>query len=381
MIKELLMLLHRNLFRIISAVLINLCFMLLFSSCKGSPTDSSNVNSDKMIVYTNHRNVLNIVDLYNFSITETIDINVPGQPEIVTENICLSTDKEHLIFNGFTFDSQFKHYLLCYDLREKKYESIFPTGFDGGITAPEIISADRENEPGLIYFYSANIGAKSYDFIERKFKDTYQGVATGPVNKFLYSSPENKYSIIRKSVEGDHGGYGMLEFYNSQLGLKTPAFILNDNDKDNLYFVDLEVSPDGKRTYCTVFDSGAVSNKIKFYYVGHYDMQTKEFHKYPFNLTWCINPYYLAYNPVRNELYTIKGYNRFCVIDPDKQELIYVIEIEGKKQGPSRIALRKDGKVAFVSCADSDFIAVIDLEKREVISKINIQHPYHLLIP
>lgn len=100
------MLQSRKLVRNISAVVINLCFMLLFTSCKGNPTDSSNVNDDKMIVYTSNRNVINIVDVYNFSITETIDINVPGQPEIVTQNICLSTDKEHLIFNGFTYDSE-----------------------------------------------------------------------------------------------------------------------------------------------------------------------------------------------------------------------------------------------------------------------------------
>jgi DNA-binding beta-propeller fold protein YncE len=75
------------------------------------------------------------------------------------------------------------------------------------------------------------------------------------------------------------------------------------------------------------------------------------------------------------------AYDAFYIIDTEVDSIKGTITITGKVNGPSRILLRPDEEVAFVSCAGSDFIAVIDLNSKTIIKKIEVPVPYLLLIP
>lgn len=58
-----------------------------------------------------------------------------------------------------------------------------------------------------------------------------------------------------------------------------------------------------------------------------------------------------------------------------------VLTLTGKMLGPSLIVLNPDENVAFVSCSNSDFILAIDLDTRSIIKKIELPHPYRMIIP
>ena len=117
-------------------------------------------------------------------------------------------------------------------------------------------------------------------------------------------------------------------------------------------------------------------------YFGSYNLETKKLYKSSLLFPWSLNPYYLAYSPKRNECYMVGAYDKFYIIGVDSSNyyLKGTITLTGKVEGPSRILVRPDENVAFVSCFDSNIVFAVDLESRQILKKISIDYPYLLLL-
>jgi len=140
-------------------------------------------------------------------------------------------------------------------------------------------------------------------------------------------------------------------------------------------FEDLIVSKDNKEIFVT-FDLPDRSQHF-----GSFNLENKEFYKSTIDFSRGLNPYYLAYSPKRNEIYTVGAYDKFYIIDVASKNYTIkdVVDLTGKIEGPSRITIRTDENIAFVSCVDSNLIFVIDLNTRQIIKKITLQRPYLMI--
>ena len=197
---------------------------------------------------------------------------------------------------------------------------------------------------------------------------------------FYHSSDQQLTAVNKDLLAGD--SYSELYIYDTLSGLKDLKCILNEGDQDSVYIYDVIFSNDNKKIYVSYQLSGGRSRDIAAYF-GSYDLETQELHTAPFTFPWSLNPYYMAYSPLRDEIYLIGAYDTFYIINVqgDRYSIKETIQLAGKVAGPSQILVRPDEEVAFVSCNYTNLVYVIDLETRSVINQINIPMAYTMIIP
>ena len=333
--------------------------------------EEEQIDNGLMVVYPNSGSQLTIVDCNTFEIVKNITVDIPDSLYIT--RMCLSTNKDYFIFISTILEPPYSTYIISYNIELANVCSIFPIGVDT-VGAPRLTAANIQDKPGLIYLYTHSHGLYSIDFIKEEINLISDECDQGLGKYFYFNDDKTITSILKKFGSKS---YAEIEFYNTLSELKEIQFVLNQNNQDSIAISDLVFSKDNK-----IFISFWPS-QLKWIedYFGSYNLETKELHKANFTLPWSIIPYLLSYSPKRNEIYTVSGLDKFYVIDVSTEDYIIrdVIELTGKIEGTSRILVRRDEKIAFVSCSVSNLVFVIDLETKQVIKEIEMEFPYLML--
>lgn len=338
---------------------------------------TNGAESDENILYAYPNSGKNFyqIDYNTFEVIQTHTINLPDDHNCY--RMCLSTNRDHLILAAGPYDPPFPLFLGSYDLMTDSISCYFITEFHS-VGAPRLAPALIASKPGLAYIYTHLLGLYAFDFIEQKVVECISEEHGQSLGKYLYHSPDMQFIVILKKYGGL--GYSEIEFYDKDSRLHDLMFVLNKDDVDSVSVYDMAFSEDCKRLYVTFQASRSRSRGVESYF-GFYDLETKQLNRSTFTFPWSLNPYYMAFSSERQEAYCIGAYDDFFIIDTKADSIKDTITIAGKVNGPSRILLRPDEEVAFVSCAGSDFIAVIDLNSKTIITKIEVSVPYLLLIP
>jgi hypothetical protein len=327
-----------------------------------------------MVVYPNRGNVITIADYHTFEIVKTITVNVPDSLSI--DRMCLSTNKDYFVFCASLGIPPFQNYIVSYNIAKNSIHDIFPTGLDS-VGAPRLASAHIPDEPGLIYLYSHNAGLYSIDFFDKGLS-LISGEHNQGLDKEFYFTSDHKSIAVLKS-HGSDPAYGEIEYYSALSGLMSPQFCLNENNHDSIYVDDLEFSGDASKIFVSIRLPQMIGMAN---YFGSYDLATKKLYKSSLTFPWSLNPYYLAYNANRGEVYLVGAQNKFYIIGVDSSEyyLKSVVDLTGKIPSPSKILLAPDENVAFVSCVYSDFVIAVDLENRRILKVITVKAPYLMFL-
>lgn len=357
-------------------VKIFLIFILLFNlcMCDNSTEPRDTTNSTLMAVYPNSGPKITLVDYNTFEVVKQIEVNLPDTLGLNT--LCLSSNKEKFIFIASIRQPPFSTYIGSYDITRDTVDNIFPTGLDS-VSAPRLSAAHISDEPGLIYLYSHRLGLYSIDFIRQEITLISEEHDQG-LGKFFYFTSDKQLAAILKQ-DGREPAHAEVEFYHSRSGLTDPLFILNEHNRDSIYISDLVFANNEDEILISIRlpEMRYVANNF-----GSYNLQTKKLFKSALTFPWSLNPYYLAYSSNRNECYTVGASDKFYIIGTDSSNYYIktVIDLTAKVEGPSRILVRPDENVAFVSCADTNMVFVIDLETRNVLKTISIESAYLMLI-
>jgi hypothetical protein len=358
-------------------VLITLAILLSNCTCDKSFNliDNDQTDSNQMVVYPNSGNVFYRVNYKSLTVERTTKLNIPDS--IGCFGMCLSTNKDFLIFAGELLMPPFNQFIISYDIKQDTLYNIFSTGLDS-VGAPRIIAAHLSSDPGLIYLYSHNVGLYSINFLSQEVN-----LISGEngIPKEFYYSPNKKWIVIRKYFPGYNNDYTEIEFYNTQNGVFQTDFVLNKNDLDSLDLLDLVFSDDNTQ----LFISYLLSQRRAVYkaaFFGSYNLVTRKLDSSHVTLPWSVNPYYMAHSSIRNEAYMVGGTDKFYVIDTSTKDyqLKAVVDLTGKVPGPSRIILDPDENICFVSCSRSDFVLVLDLDKRKIRGRIQMERPYLMIL-
>ena len=338
------------------------------------PKEENLIGNNQMVVYPNIGNVFYLINYQTFTVENTIKLDIPDS--IGCFGMCLSTNKDFLIFACELLYPPFKQFIISYDIKKNTLHNISPTGLDS-VGAPRITAAHLSNDPGLIYLYSHNVGLYSINFLSQEV-NLISGEHGQSLSKFFYFTFDKKTSVILKQF-GSEPAYSEVEFYNTSSGLKNMQFVLNKNNQDDIYISDLEFSENNKEIFISIRlpKMRHIAN-----YFGSYDLYTKELYKSSLTLPWSINPYYLTYSSKRQEAYLVGEQDKFYIVDTSTQDyqLKAVVDLTGKIPGPSRVVLDPDKNICFVSCSSSNFILVIDLDKMNIKHRIQIDHPYLMIL-
>lgn len=345
--------------------------MLINITCT-NPTEPENRGTGSlMFVYSNNGKKFYYMDDKTFQIIK--ECNLKNIDSLTVYLMGISNNKDYLIFNSNAGAPYFQQYLIVYEISSDSIYHVFATGLDSA-GAPRLSPSYMPNEPGLIYMYSHTLGTYAIDFLKKEItlitEDKW-------ISKEFYSSQDKKLLIINKiSRKYNPQGQSEIEIYNTNSGLNSVPIILNNDQQNGIEFEDLVISEDNKEIFVT-FDLPDRSQHF-----GSLNIENKEFYRAPIDFPRILNPYYLAYSQKRKEIYLVGAYDKFYIFDVTSKDynIKTVVDLNGKLEGPSRITIRPDEGVAFISCIDSNLIFVIDLNTRKIIKKISIEWPY-LIIP
>jgi len=348
--------------------------IFIFINCsEDKSTNPIDPTKCQMVVYRNGINKLTIIDYNTYEVVKHINVNIPDTLQF--HSMCLSTNKDYFIFCASTGAPPFSNYIISYDIVKNSVYNIFPTGLDS-VGAPRMTAAFLPDEPGLIYLYTRHVGLYAIDFLkeEKELISPEKGMS-----KDFFHSHDKKWILMNKYIPC--GDYTEIEFYNTSERLYQEEFILNKNDQDSLDVVDLVFSKNKTKLYISYL----LSKRRAVYdaaFFGCYDLETKEPDSSYVTLPWSDNPYYIAYSSKRQEVYMVGAQDKFYIIDVSSKEysIEAVIDLTGKIPSPSRIVIRPDEDVAFVSCVYTDLVFVIDLENRRILKSIQIEHPYFMVL-
>ncbi len=330
----------------------------------------------KLYVYSNS-NYLDVINTQTFEVEKQINITLPDS--MFCDGIGLSTNRDYFIFSVFVNKVPYHNYIASLNIKNESVENLFTTGLDT-VGTPRIGAALKENEPGLFYLYSHLNGLYAIDFLEQRIKETYIDSARFNEERFFFRSKDKKVVGVLTWYNGEPLDYSDFRISSPKDGINKPQIILNENDKDGIFSDDAVFSADNKKLFTTYVLSHGRSREIACYF-NYYNLHTGEFYKNPIILPWSLNPYYLEYSPKRKEAYTIGGSNILYIIDTENESLKDSVLLVGKNKGPSRLVLRNDENILFISCFDSNMIYVIDLETKGIMKKISLLYPYYLFIP
>jgi hypothetical protein len=345
---------------------------LMFSHCTcDKSTEPGETQSNLMIVYPNSGPKITLVDYNSYEIVKEITVDIPDTLQI--HRMCLSSNNDYFIFIAMTNQPPFNSYLITYDISNDTIENIFPTGLDS-VGAPRLSAAYIPEEPGLIYLYTHSIGLFSIDIFSREVNliSDERGQSLG---KYFYFTQDKKTIGILEL----HHGYSEVEFYHASSRLTNVNFTLNKNNQDSIEIDDLRLSADDQTMFISIRlpEMRYIAN-----YFGSYDLQTKKLYKSSLTFPWSLNPYILAFSPKRDECYMSGASDSLYIIGTDSSDYYIkdIIIIPGKVSGESKILIKPDENILFVSDGFADKIFVIDLEIRQVINTISIQTAFLMLL-
>ncbi|MEW6509227.1 MAG: hypothetical protein AB1432_15955 [Bacteroidota bacterium] len=346
--------------------------ILIFSNCNSIINEDVDEIDKKnlMIVYPNSGRTIYLIDNQTFEIKKTIIVGISDKFDI--NRMCLSTNKDYFVFSLSLKEPPFSHSIASYNIREGRIENFFSTGLDS-IGAPRITAAEITNKPGLVYFYSHLNGLFSFNFITKEIIQIPYDYNFDVGVQFI-KSPDSKWIVLDRGLPSTHE----LEFYKTDIGLQNLQFVLNKNDIDSISIYDIAFSENNESIFLT-YQLSKNRGRYMASYFGNYNLETKQLYKSLLKFPWSLNPYYMAYSPKRNEAYLVGAYDTLYIIDVKKYSIKNKITLTGKVNGPSKLLIRPDDKVLFISCFDSDFVFAIDLESRAILRKINLPFPYLLL--
>jgi len=338
-----------------------------------NPPDETPTAGNLMIVYRNSGNKITLVDYNTLEIVKQITVAIPDSLQI--HRMCLSTNHDYFVFCTLSINTPFSNYIMSYNISQDSIHSFISTNLKA-TGAPRLSAAFLPGQQGLVYFYSHSVGLYSIDIFNGQVQmiSNEKGQSLG---KHFYSSPDKKTIAILKKHGGDNA-YTEIEFYNIHSGLNNFQFVLNENNQDSISMDDL-VFDGNERVFVSI---RLKEKKWVENYFGSYDLNTKKLFKSSLTFPWSINPYYMEYSKKRQEVYLIGASNKLFVIDTKVQDYTIkaIIDLPKQISNTSRILLRPDENVVFVSCSMENFIIAIDLEKREVIKKIDIEIAYLMLL-
>jgi len=362
-------------FQILKLFRIQLGIVLLLVNYTCDKSSGPNqTQDDLMAVYPNRGNVITIVDYSTLDFVKQIIVSLPESFYI--DRMCLSSDRDYFVFIASLEKPPFSSYIVNYDVNNNAIQNIFPIGLDS-VGAPRLTAAYIPEEPSLIYLYSHNVGLYSIDFITRQI-DLISNECDQSLGKLFYFSSDKK-SLAILEQHGSEPAYSKIVFYNTLSRLQNFQFILNQNNLDSIQIDDLAFSDEGEKIFISIRvpQMRDVAN-----YFGSYDLERRKLYKSSLIFPWSLNPYYLAYSPKRKECYLVGAQDKFYIIGTDSADyyLKAVVNLTGKNPSPSRILVRPDENVAFVSCVYSNFVIAIDLENRKIIKTIPIEAPYLMVL-
>lgn len=369
----------RILFQALPTMTFNIIILLLINSCSADNLIETNDKSERtynnmMVVYPNIGNIFYWLNYNSLELERTTILDIPDS--IGCFGICISANKDYIIFAGQLLNKPYRQYIISYDIKSGKISNIFYTGLDS-VGAPRITAAYLPHEPGLIYMYSHSAGLYSINFLTKVINIISDEHGQNLGKNFYFSADKKKAAVLKQI--GGNNTYSEIELYNTIDGVKNPYFVLNQNNMDSIQVDDLSFSEDNKKVYISIRvpQMRGIAN-----YFGSYNLETGELYKSPFTFPWSINPYYMAYSSKRQEVYLVGEQNKFYIIDTKTKDykLKDVIDLSGKLPGPSRLVLNPDENMCFVSCSRSNFIIAIDLDKKSILKKIPIEAPYLMLL-
>jgi len=338
----------------------------------GCSEPSEDLQSNLMVVYPNRANILTFVDTKTLEIVRTVTMDVPDTIQVFS--MCLSTNKDYLVFSGSIGVPPFSHYLVTYNI-DTDSVNLFPTGLDSA-GAPRLIAAFLPDEPGLVYFYSHHEGLYSINIFSQEISMISNEKSIG--KKFYHSQDYNWLALNKYIPGGAVPGHHEIEIYNVSSKLDYNQFILNNNNIDSIQIDDLFFTEENTHIFISIRlpEMRYIAN-----YLGSYNLQTRVLYKSTLTFPWSLNPYYMSYSPERKEVYLVGAQNKFYIVDVNSSEysLKSIVDLTGKIEGPSRILVSPDEDVAFVSCSVSGFLLAVDLENRQILKTIPIDSPYLML--
>jgi WD40 repeat protein len=343
-------------------------FFVFINGCKDQGTNITKTIENKMYVYSNSGNTFYLMDYKTFEVAREIHLNIADT--ISCDGMALSTNRDYLFFGAQGLFPNPPSGFVIYDIKKDKIENLFFTKLNYGIGY--FISAENKSEPGLVYVHFRDFGTYSIDLFERKVKELISDEHGFDLSKRIYQSPDGKWTVVMKN-------YSELEFYNAESWLHDLQFTLNKDDRDSISVYDLEFSKDN-RLFITYQLSDGRSRDIGSYF-GSYDLETKQLYRSSLKFPWSLNPYYTAYSPNRNEVYTIGTYDKLYVIDADSYGIKGTVILTGKITGSSQILIIPNEEIAFVACPNNNSIFVVDLNSRQIIKTIAVTKPYNMIIP
>ena len=350
---------------------LTLTLALNLLTCTKSTEPNETQSNNLMVVYPNLGPNITLVDYNTLEVVKQIAVDIPDTLGIA--GMCLSSNKDYFVFIAMTSQPPFNSYIVSYNIATDAVNNIFPTGLDS-VGAPRLSAAYIYDEPGLVYLYSHNVGLYSIDFFSQEI-NLISDERGQSLDKFFYFTSDKQTLALLKQ----HYDYAEVELYTASSRLSNINFTINKNNQDSISFDDLRFSSDNQTMFVTIRISQMryIAN-----YFGSYNLQTKKLYKSPITLPWSLNPYYLDYSPKRNECYTVGASDKFYIIGTDSSDYYIktAIDLTAKVEGPSRILVRPDENVAFVSCADTNLVFVIDLETRKVLKTISIESAYLMLL-
>lgn len=360
---------------IIVIILLQINFVKCIRDKSIEPKEANQVGNNQMVVYPNIGNVFYLVNYKTLRLERTIKLDTPDS--IGCFGLCLSTNKDFLVFAGEQLEAPFNQFIITYDIKQDTLYNIFPTGLDS-VGAPRMTAAHLPSDPGLIYLYSHKVGLYSINFLSQEV--TLISSENG-IPKEFHNSPDEKWIVIRKYFPGYNKNYTELEFYKTVEGLIHYDFVLNKSDQDSLDIMDLVFSNGNSKLYVSyLLSQRRAVNEAAFF--GSYNLNNKEFSLSHVVLPWSWNPYYMAYCEKRKEAYMVGAQDKFYMIDTSSEDYILksVVDLTGKIPSPSRILIRPDENVAFVSCVYSNFVLAIDLNNKSILKTIPIEAPYLMIL-
>lgn len=332
---------------------------------------------NSMYVWENRGQRLTAIDYNSLEIQTTVNLGMPDDIQLYGGAVCLSTDEKYLVFGGGLQPNDM-HVIVSYDLGRGRLHSIYETGLVQ-TGANRIGPALKDDQPGLIYFYSHLSGLFAIDFLDRDIRMISEDRAQG-LGKEFYHTPDRNYIIIKESFFDSDSVYSQLEFYDTENNLESPIFVFNKGNQDSLLALDLTLSDEVNLVYFSSIKSG-FHNKFEVRSWGWYEWPSGRLFRSRLRFPYSPNPYKIAFSAQRNEIYLIGGDNTLFIVDARADSLKATVMLPGKSAGASPMVLDPLQKRLFISAARDALISVVDLESRHLIKELIVPRPYRMFIP
>ena len=355
--------------------LVLLSLFLLISSCDDSSTTSDNnerTTEHKLYSRPGTSNYIYLIDYENFEFVRKIELGIPES--MICYGLCLSTKHDYFLFNAWDQENNGESKILVYDINNEKIISVFSLGM-GMLGAVRLFPANITEEPGLAYLYTHTKGLYLFDFLEKKILEQIFKNDGLQLHKWIRHSPNGKYTAVL-TMYGEIQP-SIIEVFDTESMLKNPLSVLNADNSDSISVDDFLFSSSGELIYFSDRGRGR-DMPVR---VDKYDVQNRILIKSNLEIPFSLNPFYLAYSSQRNELYTVGGLNLLYIIDSDSLTIKATVTLSGKKNGVSRLLLRPDEQILFISAIDSDILYIINLNFRSIEKTIDLSQPYFLTIP